>query len=355
MGSCQTTFDDTPSCTGSTAPYIVKKKLQPKPSAAFDTYWHFAAKRQQIFYSRLKATESFSIDDPILQIYKFTNAYRASDRVSQFLIRNVIYSRKWSLRDTVFRVLLFKIFNKIETWNILEQAFGSIEYSKFDVNRYAQCLDRARAKGMSIYSAAYIMPAGPRSKYSATSKHRFHLSLLSTILREDLHLRLREQKSLSRVFQTLLRIDSFGRFLAYQFTIDLNYSDWIDFSENDFVVPGPGAIDGIKKCFTDLREYSAEDAIRMMQEEQEHHFARLGIKFDSLWGRPLHLIDCQNLFCEVDKYSRVAHPELSGISGRTRIKQKYRPKPPIRSFWYPPKWGLNSEITRHPLGIAELK
>ena len=41
----------------------------------------------------------------------------------------------------------------------------------------------------------------------------------------------------------------------------------------------------------------------------------------------MQLIDCQNLFCEVDKYARHAHPEVRGISGRTRIKQSYRPNP----------------------------
>lgn len=32
----------------------------------------------------------------------------------------------------------------------------------------------------------------------------------------------------------------------------------------------------------------------------------LGLRFRSLAGRRLKLIDCQNLFCEVDKYARVA-------------------------------------------------
>ena len=45
-----------------------------------------------------------------------------------------------------------------------------------------------------------------------------------------------------------------------------------------------------------------------MAENQEDEFARRGIEFQTLWGRPLQLIDCQNLFCEVDKYARVYHP-----------------------------------------------
>jgi hypothetical protein len=69
-------------------------------------------------------------------------------------------------------------------------------------------------------------------------------------------------------------------------------------------------------------------------------FERLEMRFQSLWGRSLQLIDCQNVFCEVSKYARVAHPDVAGESGRTRIKQKYAPRPAPIPQWYPPKWGL---------------
>ncbi len=131
-----------------------------------------------------------------------------------------------------------------------------------------------------------------------------------------------------------------GPFLAYQFAIDLNYSEIIDFSEMDFVVAGPGAKNGIRKCFADVAGLSEEDIIRAAAERAEAEFARLGIAFQSLWGRPLQLIDCQNLFCETDKYARVAHPDVLGGSGRTRIKQKFEPNPDPVPQWYPPKWGI---------------
>jgi len=40
-----------------------------------------------------------------------------------------------------------------------------------------------------------------------------------------------------------------GGFLAYQYFIDLNYTPVLMFDEMEFVVPGPGAQDGIRKCF----------------------------------------------------------------------------------------------------------
>ena len=72
-------------------------------------------------------------DDPILQAFKFTNAYRASDRVSQYLISRVIYrdDMPGDAAEVVFRVLLFKLFNRIETWELLEKAVGTVTYAGF--------------------------------------------------------------------------------------------------------------------------------------------------------------------------------------------------------------------------------
>jgi hypothetical protein len=144
---------------------------------------------------------------------------------------------------------------------------------------------------------------------------------------------------------TLLRsYPMIGDFLAYQYVTDLNYSNLTDFSEMEFVIPGPGAKGGMSKCFESLGGLTEADLIRVVTERQESEFDRLGIEFKSLWGRPLQLIDCQNLFCEVDKYSRVYHPDVHGNSQRIRIKQKFRASAGELDLWYPPKWGINDKI-----------
>ncbi|WP_374777307.1 putative DNA base hypermodification protein [Streptomyces sp. NBC_01310] len=77
-----------------------------------------------------------------------------------------------------------------------------------------------------------------------------------------------------------------GPFLAYQFTIDLNYAAEMPFSEMDFVMPGPGARDGIRKCFGRSADGIEADVIRYMAASQQEHFTRLGLTFDGLKGRP---------------------------------------------------------------------
>ena len=326
-------------------PIKISHILPLKPSVVYDTYWRFAAKRQEIFFRRLEDRPLPWTSDHIVAKYRFTNAYRASDRVSQYLIRNVIYRDDLpaSADEIFFRILLFKLFNKIETWTILEAAFGSVTFKDYSFEHYDRVLTLAMADGTAIYSAAYIMPPGGR-KLGHDRKHRNHLVLLEHMLGDSLPQQIAECQSMQQAFMLMKSYPGIGDFLAYQYVTDINYSELTDFSESEFVVPGPGAVDGIRKCFRDTGGLNKPEIIKFMADRQELEFERLGITFRSLWGRHLRLIDCQNIFCEVDKYARVGHPEIEGVSGRSRIKQRFNPKPSLPPPWYPPKWGLNDEI-----------
>ena len=183
------------------------------------------------------------------------------------------------------------------------------------------------------------MSSLPRSW--ARRKYTNHLLLLQCMLSDGLAARLQKSGSMAEAYMLLRCYPGIGDFLAFQLIIDINYSTLINFDEMDFVVAGPGAKDGIYKCFgVNSRGIEAE-IIRYMSDTQSEHFTRLGLCFPSLNGRRLQLIDCQSLFCEVDKYARLAYPEINGYSGRTRIKQHYTPTDQAITFWFPPKWGIN--------------
>lgn len=322
-------------------PHLLPIRVSP----VFDTYWRFAGERQNVFCRRLEGKDAPWTEDPVISVHKFTNAYRASDRVSQYLIRHVIYrdDLPTSPTEVIFRTLLFKLFNKIETWKLLEHSFGEVTFKSYTFERYDKVLGDVMKAGGRIYSAAYIMPPGG-SAFGHTAKHQNHLRLLERMMADGLADQLTKLKKMQTAFELLRSYPTIGDFLAYQFVTDINYSEVTDFSEMDFVIPGPGARDGLKKCFVDSAGLNEAELIRLMVDNQEREFERLGINFRSLWGRRLQLIDCQNLFCEVDKYARVAHPEVAGISGRIRIKQKFSQTGSLEDPWYPPKWGINSRI-----------
>ncbi|MHB8076576.1 nucleotide kinase domain-containing protein [Desulfosporosinus fructosivorans] len=313
-------------------------------SPIYDSYWEFAAKRQDIFFKRINKDEYPWTDDPILVKYKFTNAYRASDRVSQFLIGNVIYNKNnYSPEDIFFRIILFKLFNKIETWCSLEKFIGDITYESYSFESYDEFFTKLMERKEKIYSAAYIMPSG-KSSFGYEKKHKNNFRLLESMMRDNITQKIAKVRSLKQLYQLFLSYPTIGKFLAFQYSIDINYSELCDFDEMSFVVAGPGAHSGIAKCFNSIGNYSAEDVIRFMAERQSEEFSRLKLNFKDIWGRPLQLIDCQNLFCETDKYARVAFP-VQGEEGRKRIKQLFSPnfKTTI-NYFYPPKWGINTQI-----------
>lgn len=323
---------------------IYNKKLKPKTSIVYNTYWRFAAERQQIFFNRINEMNYPWTDDPILLQFKFTNVYRATDRVSQYLIKKVIYEGSQEPNEVFFRILIFKIFNKIETWQFLKSQLGDISWRNYSYERYNKLLLELLTLKIPIYSAAYIMASG-KSTFHLDRKHQNHLKLIEMMMIEQLPTKLMNSVSMEEGYNLLKGYPSIGEFLAYQFITDINYSNLTNYSESEFVKAGPGAKDGISKCFSDLGDYSFEDIIKMMNENQENEFLKLGLEFNTLWGRKLQLIDNQNIFCEVDKYSRVAHSNIVGLSKRIRIKQKYKfsEKKKIE-FYFPPKWNINNLI-----------
>ena len=311
-----------------------------KPTVVYDTYWQFAVERQEVFFRKMEGGSPPWTEDPIIGRHKFTNVYRAADRVSQYLIRNVIYAGDQSPEEVFFRTILFKLFNKIETWELLKSRLGPINWEGYSFSRFDDLLTEARSTKTRIYSAAYIMPSG-NSAFGYRTKHRNHLKLLERMMEDEVPRQIAAASGMKQAFEILRSYPTIGNFLGYQFVTDLNYSEIYDFTEMEFVVPGPGALDGIHKCFSDLGGLNEIDIIRLVTDRQEQEFERLGLQFRSLWGRSLQLIDCQNLFCEVSKYARVMHPEISGVNDRSRIKQVYRPSAKSLKYWFPPKWGIN--------------
>jgi alpha-glutamyl/putrescinyl thymine pyrophosphorylase clade 1 len=313
------------------------------PTVVFDTYWRFAAERLAMFYRRYSNPSGPWTSDPILRTYRFTNSYRAADRVSQYLIREVQAGtdRPKTPQEVFFRTMLFKIFNRIDTWEALEKQLGPLEWGRTDLGELDRTLEDLRLRGRKIYSAAYIMPS---PAFGHQRKHSNHIALLSQMMDDRVPERVRQLPSLRSVYDLILSYPGIGPFLAFQYTIDLNYSSVMGFDEADFVVAGPGALDGISKCFGDVGIMKADDVIHWMTDRQEAEFKRLGLEFPGLFGRRLQPIDCQNLFCEISKYARVAHPQVSGIANRIRIKQSYRPSnmpaPPPK---FPERWGLNTD------------
>lgn len=318
----------------------------------YDLYWRSAVERQRIYVKRLAGRPAPWTDDPVLGNYRFCNVYRASDRVSQMCIRIGDAQRGRASADEVFfRIMLFKIFNSIRTWDRLCRELGTLpSFLSFHPDGYAEILDGIAARG-AIYNSAYVMPNPP---FGHRRKHRNHMHLLQSMMDDGAPQKALSTQNLGELFDLMLSYPSHGRFLAFQYAIDLNYSLTMH-DEREFVVAGPGALSGISKCFVNHKDASAEDVIHAMQRAQHDEFERLGMRFNQLGGsRELMPIDIQNWLCETNKIARVVFPDVKGCDGRSRIKQVYRRSlDELLQPLYPPSWKVSEAALRRQLAFEE--
>lgn len=180
-------------------------------SDVFRVFFPFVSERHAIFKRRLAGEPKPWTDDPILGQYPFTNMFRILDRNSQYILRNVIRKGSQDLNDMFFRVLLFRTFNKIETWEILEKKLGPLTWDSFNVAKYERALSSVKG---ALYNAAYIIPS-PKLGYE--KNHQNHLRMIETMMAVDrLPEELAKLKHLKDVHGRIQMYSSMGDFMAMQ-------------------------------------------------------------------------------------------------------------------------------------------
>lgn len=314
---------------------------------AFRYFFWFAQERMNIFWKRWEGEAAPWTTDELLEKYKLTNVYRVCDRVSQYLIREVIYTPEaanFSPQDVLLRILVFKVFNKPDTWQYLEEQLGEpLTVANYDTALFKGWLAELK-EVQPIFNGAYIMAGSHKLYPQHRSKHGVWLEIIEQeLLQGEVLARIVAANSLQEVYELLKSCSLIGSFLAYQYAIDFNYSTVVDFSENSFTKAGIGAQRGIQKCFELERRYSYEDYVQYTQEHVVELRERYGFTdFVPLFDRAMTLVDYQSGFCEADKILRVKLPELN--LKQRRIKQVYKPTGEPIEYFFPPKWGLNEHL-----------
>lgn len=309
---------------------------------------YFIKERMDIFWARVAGEDPPFTKDPILQAHKFTNVYRVTDRVSQYLVREVQYNQDWNAEDYVFRTLLFKNFNLPSTWVGLQEYLGEEPtVANFNFDRYCKALDYVKASYPVMYNNAYMMTGHRTHGYSV--KHYNHMGLFAEMVdpRGGFLENVLKVKTLAELYGLLTTQRYIATFLGYQYATDINYSPLFHFDENSFCLATIGSKRGIEKLLFGKRPKSYEDVIRFYTTYQLELLQAHGLTkgWVNLFGRPLQNIDVQNCFCEVDKYLRVFQPDKKSSAPfqRTKIKNKFKRTAKPYILFFPPWWGLPND------------
>ena len=257
-----------------------------KPTAVYDTYWRFAAERQRVFFRRLERVPPPWTEDPILlglQVHERLPGIRQGEPVSD---------PAGDLPGGPARTTR-------------RRSFSASCCSRSSTGSRRGSYWRSRSGRSHTPITRSIGTTGPvramrrgarRSTRQRTScrhagslghdrKHRNHLALIERMMDGGAAgRRLADAGSMQKAFDLIRSYPSIGDFLAYQYITDINYSTVTNFTEMEFVIPGPGAIDGIRKCFADTAGLNDAEVIRFMAERQEIEFARLGLDFQRSGG-----------------------------------------------------------------------
>src|SRR5260370_17130826 len=123
--------------------------------------------------------------DPILREFRFCIVFRAAERVSQYMIRDVCYhDEPCTPEDRLFQIVAFRTFSKSATWRAVRDVVG--RYPVLDDladGSFTSALDQARQCNGGLYTGAFILCA--TDAYGQSAKHRNHVELFRHMFLHD--------------------------------------------------------------------------------------------------------------------------------------------------------------------------
>ena len=220
-------------------------------------------------------------NNPILRDSKFTNVYRELDRNSQWLIKNIILDDKLSLKNLIWKMMVFRFFNNPETFmfepkqivtepslfpvkvknNLISSKKwrnGIPDFEEYNEDEFSEFITGIRSTGKNPYTSAYLInsmatPGKPRDYcYTHLVIPTLHSKIPELI---KVVLTAKEPEDVINYLKTLPSVADFIAHEFYQdFTYISRYTDrkFMKFNQNDYTNVGPGASMGIRLIFPSL-------------------------------------------------------------------------------------------------------
>lgn len=246
--------------------------------------------------------------DPILQQYRFCNAYRELDKVTVWIREN--WRQPFSGDpDLWFAMLVARMYNLPAT---LEQIGYPINYNGAEIRRVVNRLQRA---GVTVFNGAYMVRCDCQQPGKTKTDYLIE-KVFNPAWKERKMLRPRAEDTLSSFHARLVNCYGLGSFMAAQVVADTKFhgvlakaTDWWTWA-----APGPGSTRGMN------RVTGRNIKTRWEDDYWWGTLNELGVKINVLahtaYMPRISAQDLQNCLCEFDKYERAR-------LGEGRPKQRY--------------------------------
>lgn len=269
-------------------------------------YWVY--EREMIRIRKEAGLEAPYTEDPILNKYRFCNVRRRDDRMTQWIIKNLLDDETLGGdTDMWFVSAIARYVNWPPSLLALKQSGAIPEDAKdFDPDVFIAVMDDLKEQDIKIWGSAYMLYPGREtgSNKAETVARRFLLPLVNDAanIRESL-----SENRVEALVSQLTKYWGWNTFLAGQVAADLTYYPQELGEAEDLYTwapIGPGSSRGLNRLLGRKLnatwkqvEFNAE-LIKVWKEIEDQldldHFS-------------LH--DAQNCGCEMDKYWRVLNHE----------------------------------------------
>jgi hypothetical protein len=274
--------------------------------------------------------------NPIIREFRFTNVRREHDKETKWVIENICNAdltpaNKW------MNLILFRMINKSETCrHFMPFDFDSMTESWNRVIEFVSNTKRGYVFFTNAFKTSGVKGAANK-ELGVTSLNKDPEEgippLFSVIgyccklyAEETLIYSLGQCVTAQQAFDVLNSVNGLGYFLAYQILIDSTYCEDSLWSENEFVVAGPGARKGLDLVFDDRDGMTYEECLFWLRDNWVSICMWLGLGWnpDTIFvdlppeDRYMNVMSLQNCHCEISKYIRAVNG-----TGRPRNKYKY--------------------------------
>jgi len=225
--------------------------------------------------------------DPIFQTYKFCNVKREDDKVTKWFAANWRNKEHWDHPNFIPSIMFGRTINWPDTLEFIGFPYD------WSLDAYCKKLDAYQARGNKVYTAAYMVTAGP----PGVRKNLWVSTNADTYFKNPPKI---DPKSIQKSWEIIIagKYPCVGPFIAGQIIADLkqtsvlsNANDW-----QDWAALGPGSARGLNR----LHGRPLSDLIPQTKGLKE----MMEVKKE-LGRIDLCLQDVQNCLCEFDKYERV--------------------------------------------------
>jgi hypothetical protein len=280
------------------------------PSSTLDIYEPNIELFFKTMYERLMIWKRRFIDkkerpwtkDKILDKYKFTNVYRDLDKNSQWEIKNIILDNDLTLKNLVWKIMVFRFFNnpKTFTFNAKEKITegnlfncrklmsasrwrnGIPDFDKYNEDEFSDFIKNVRESGQNPYTSAYLI-----NSMAAPKKDRdyCYTRVVIPALHENINNIIKSvlsSKTPEELISILEKLPGVARFIAHEFFQDFTYiSKYTDrkfmkWTQNDYTNVGPGASVGIRLIYPSLRGFkNQKKAIYLLRDNASKYLDKI--------------------------------------------------------------------------------